>query len=147
MKKIVILFFMFFTLSYVAFGKHYCASVYKKMCFFPPIDTIRQYLMILNIDNLVDKPVDSVISNLPQNFVSREFTHAIKIAHRVKYHVLSLVYEYRNGDRVEIFVKKYRYMNPVDPNKIWDLNKYKKETTYVIQITGKSGFDRWAKGS
>jgi hypothetical protein len=116
----------------------------NKYFFCPPTDTIRQILTVLDVDQLVGKPIDSLIAHLPSTFQSRRFTLNLPKSHRVK-HVRSLVYSYKNGDKVEIFVKRYQFMNPIDPNEVWDFNLFRKETAFVIQITSKDGFHKWAK--
>ncbi len=116
----------------------------NKYFFYPPIDTIRQILTALDVDQLVGKPIDSLIAHLPSTFKSRLFTLNVPKSHTVK-HVRSLVYRYKNGDRVEIFVKRYQFMNPIDPNENWDFNLFRKEIAFVIQVTSKDGFQKWAK--
>jgi hypothetical protein len=110
------------------------------------IDTVREILNGLNIDDYVDKPADSIIAHLPTNYTRRFFTYVIPISNRVKYYVRSLVFKYRNGDKVEIIVNTHNYVNPIDPNKNWDLTLYKKENVHVISITGKNGYEKLAQG-
>lgn len=137
-RKILVIIFCFIALTFFCNGNTVRINSYL------PIDTVREALNAIPIDNYVGKPIDSLIAHLPATFQSRRFTLNLPKSHRVK-HVRSLVYSYKNGDKVEIFVKRYQFMNPIDPNEVWDFNLFRKEIAFVIQITSKDGFQKWAK--
>lgn len=148
MKSIAIILFLFLGFAQISYAKLHTQDSLKLSSYFdiPPIDTVREILNGLNIDDYVDKPADSIIAHLPTNYTRRFFTYVIPISNRVKYFVRSLVFKYKNGDRVEIIVNTHNYVNPIDPNKNWDLALYKKENVHVISITGKNGYDKSAQG-
>lgn len=85
-----------------------------------------------------NKPVDSFLTALPQNYLSLKFIGQVK-NNRVRY--LSVTYP--NHVKVYIQVKNYVYMNPVDPNREWDISLFRRENlSRAFTNNPYTGFDK-----
>jgi len=91
-------------------------------------DSVYLQLSQLNLTNYVNKPVDSIISLLPSGYVSRFVGH-LK-SYKVRYYHI----QYAGGTELLIFVKNYQYMNPYDPNRIWNFEQYRHEAIWYLRL-------------
>lgn len=110
-------------------------TTYKKENLLIPIvvsnyqDTTLSYLMTLDFSYYKNKTVDTFLSVLPANYVSRSI-HGMR---NLKYaRVLSV--KYTGNIRVLIFVDNFTHMNPRSETLQWDLNLFKQENIGCIEI-------------
>jgi hypothetical protein len=101
----------------------------KYSSFNPPQDTLRAYLISLNLSTFTGKAVDSMLIKIPANY---NFIQILPGDQMKKAHFLSI--KYSNGISIGIFVKNFRYMNPNPPSSNWSLIQFKKEDINRIEI-------------
>lgn len=106
----------------------------------PPIDTIRLALKSIRVSEYVDKPIDSLLNRLPRGFTIHKFIPLVKRINKPYYKTNELYIRYANGDYVSIQVKTFRFMNPIDPNKVWDITLFGKESFYLVTIDCSDGY-------
>lgn len=93
------------------------------------LDSIGNIIMDFNFQYYEGKPVDSLIYHLPAGYSNVKF-HGHLTSNKVQF----LAIEYPGNILVCVHVFKYRYMNPVDQNRMWDLDLYKKEEIGEIDV-------------
>ncbi len=102
-----------------------CNSAYSQTS-----DTIYNKIKSINFYNYTNKPVDSFLAVIPQGY-SRIKLYGHSASNKVRY----LAIQYPGGSHIVIKVKKYIHMNPIDANRVWDLNLYRKEQLHYVQLT------------
>jgi hypothetical protein len=90
----------------------------------PVYDSIK----ILNLDYYAAKPVDSLLQVVPQSY------DYIGIIGTTRNNARSLCIYYPNNLNILITPKRYKFMTRNDPNRIWNLTLFKKETAYLIEV-------------
>lgn len=97
-------------------------------------DSIYQKVASLNLDYYAMLPVDSLLRAIPKSYTSIDLIGYTR-NHRI--HGLSIYYP--NGTWIWITPRNYIYMNPIDPNRIWNINQFKLEKAHYILVTSDSG--------
>jgi hypothetical protein len=121
MKKVIYLIFVAAFLNNKKLYAQIKTSVYDSIC---SIDFV----------NYMNKPVDSFLNVLPKG------NHPLQLFGHLKNNkIYFLGFDYPDGTEVIIKVKKYRYMNPVDLNRKWNIDLYKKENIFFINVISKDG--------
>lgn len=84
--------------------------------------TILQRIIDLPLSNYIGKPVDSLLRVLPGS------AHTLKLTSADNPNIVSrLIVTYDNWYWVQIVVKKFHFMSPIDTNRSWDMELFKKE--------------------
>jgi len=74
--------------------------------------------------------------------------NSIKLIGNVSnYRISLLCVSYPDNIEVDIYVKTYKYMNPVDVNRIWNLELYKKESAQQIILYSLDYPNKFAVGN
>ncbi len=121
MKKII---YLIFIAAFLFNGKAISqtnASVYDTIC-------------KIDFSYYMNKPVDSFLRILPTGYYPLQL-----FGHLKNNRIYFLGFDYPDGTEVIIKVKKYRFMNPTDPNRIWDIDMYKKEDVFFINVISNDG--------
>lgn len=84
----------------------------------------------LNFEYYLNKPIDSLLIAIPP-FVSSQLK-VFGYADNFKARCLAVIYP--NQLVLKIRTKKFQFMNPIDPNQIWDVSLFKKETAWFIEL-------------
>src|SRR5215216_5578456 len=107
MKKIILILVVIGSISVKAKAIRQ-TSIYKhKLELNNYQDTLYNYLANLNLNNYADKTVDSVLVQLPQNFLQLKIGTCDNLRYACFLEVC-----YANNISVWIYVLKYEYMNP-----------------------------------
>lgn len=91
----------------------------------PTYDSIAR----LNLDHYVNLPVDSFLRLIPASYNDIGF-----IRNTRGYRTRGLSIRYPSGMNIVINPLKYKFMNPVDPGKVWNLDLFKKERAGSIIV-------------
>ena len=116
---------------------------FMKKCLFPPLifflfsciqsqaqhpDTTLNQLLAINASHYINKPLDSIISVLPDGYTQLRVSGWRKTARFI-------TVSYPNKLWIELHVRQFSYMNPVDPNHVWDINLMRLENLHHISIS------------
>jgi hypothetical protein len=93
------------------------------------VDTTLDYLLSLNLDSFNQKPVDSLLSVLPTNYLRMKI---IGMGNLRSANTLQIIYP--NNIGVLIKVKDFTHMNPHGWSHEWDLNLFKLERIKCTEI-------------
>jgi hypothetical protein len=94
-------------------------------------DTFYNAIYALDFDYFIaHRNVGAFINALPTGYTTLKLVGNVDNA---KVSFLSVIYP--GGSQVLVRVKKYLFMNPIDPNRVWDLALYKKESIRLIMLT------------
>src|SRR4030095_4609586 len=91
-------------------------------------DSTLNHLLAVNESSFRNKPLDSIIAILPTGYSQMKVSGWRKTA---RY----LTVSYPNKVWLELHVRTFDYMNPIDPNHIWDINLMTKESLHHISIS------------
>ena len=90
-------------------------------------DTTLNQLLSINEADFINKPLDSIIAILPTGY-TRIKIYGIRNTARM------LSVRYPNKVWIELEVRQFAYMNPVDTNRVWDITLMRKENLYKRAI-------------
>jgi hypothetical protein len=90
-------------------------------------DSTLNQLLSINEADFINKPLDSIIAILPTGY-TRIKIYGIRNTARM------LSVRYPNKVWIELHVRQFNYMNPVDANNIWDITLMRKENLYKRSI-------------
>lgn len=91
-------------------------------------------IALLNLDHYETLPVDSLLHAIPQSY------NDIGLYGRLKNNRVSgLSIRYPNGTQILVKPKLYMYMNPIDPNRIWNILQFKLERAHYILVISDQG--------
>lgn len=79
-------------------------------------------LLLVNEYYYTGKPLDSIISILPQNYIEMK---VVSGGHQ--YTARKLRVRYANEVWIELHVRDYTHMNPIDTNRVWNINLMRQE--------------------
>jgi len=96
---------------------------------FAQADPAYDSLVALNLDYYAGKPVDSLLQVIPKSYNAMRIWGVL-----TKNKARGLNIRYPTGMMITIIPKKFLYMNPMDPNRVWDLSLFKKETAFYISV-------------
>jgi hypothetical protein len=83
----------------------------------------------LNLNHYAGLPVDSFLNKISP---SNDFFHLYGVYKNNK--VGGLMIGYASGMTITIRPIHYNFMNPIDPNNVWNFELFKKETAYYISV-------------
>lgn len=98
-----------------------------------PTDTLMSYLEQVDIDNFKNKPIDSLLASIPATPI--ELKVFSTPSNRTWIFLASHIQiKYPNGSMVVAYVKQFYHMNPYSAGFSWDVNLFRKENTYRIEV-------------
>lgn len=95
-------------------------------------DTTLAYLLSLDLNYYINKPVDSILSVLPDNFTFRKIA-----GWGNAWYARVLFVRYADSSLIAIFVKEFTHMDRYSSTMTWDLDLFKKELVYCITLLHK----------
>ncbi len=90
-------------------------------------DSIANKLIAIDETAFIGKPLDSLIKAMPPDPISMK-VYGFRNTARF------LAIKYPNRIWVELHVREFHFMEPYDPNWIWNVNLMRKEKLYSIRI-------------
>lgn len=97
-------------------------------------DSTLNQLLSINKLRFINKPLDSIIAILPSGYTTLKIFGIRNTARK-----LNVVYP--NQVWIELHVRQFNFMNPVDTSRTWDISLMRKEDLYNISIyKGKNCF-------
>jgi len=129
MKKILIIFALIYFIRHQGISMHR-ANKNKSL----KQDTLIISLGTLNLSNFYDKPIDSLIAKIPQNFQSMKVLGGSKDDRAGK-----LLVSYNSNVYIVIRVREFTHLDPTNPDKVlpeqrWSTTLMRKEKIYSIKI-------------
>ena len=108
----------------------YSAKVNHK----PVYDSVYLQLAALDFDYYLQKPIDSFLTHIPSGYIEMKIVSKGKRAHAG-----FLIIRYPNDLDLFIYVRGYHYMNPEDPNHVWDITLFRKENLHKVTMFYEGG--------
>ena len=84
----------------------------------------------LDFDYYLNKPIDSLLSAIPIFLPSQLKIYGYADCHKAS----RLAVTYPNQVVLLVRPKNFQFMNSVDTNRVWDINLFKKETAWFIEL-------------
>ena len=84
----------------------------------------------LDFDYYLNKPIDSLLAAIPSFQPSQTKIYGALTDNNAK----KLVITYPNQVELVVRPKRFQYMNPIDPARVWDFSLFRKETAWVIEL-------------
>lgn len=85
-------------------------------------------LMAINEISYIGKPLDSLIAKLPAGYI-KIFVRGLFLQK-----ARCITVQYPGWIWIDLHVREFTHMNPVDSNGVWDINLMRKEKLYGIAI-------------
>lgn len=84
---------------------------------------------LLSIDKslFLNKPLDSIISVLPAGYIEMKVVGIRKTARNLRV-------MYPNRVWIDLHIRQFNHMNPVDPNRIWSVSQIRLENLHSVTI-------------
>lgn len=98
-----------------------------------PTTQLVTFLQQMNVESFYGKPVDSFIHAIdatPYNMRVYGGSHSKWLSLRASY----LWYQYSGGPIIRVYVREYTHMNRYSPAGTWDINLFRKEKVYKIEV-------------
>lgn len=92
-------------------------------------DSTVNSLLAMNESQYINKPLDSIITNLPAGYDQIKILSGGHL-----YTARKIRIRYPNEVYIELHVRQYTHMNPVDSNRIWDIALMRQENLYKTVI-------------
>jgi hypothetical protein len=92
-------------------------------------DSVYNKIYNLNFQFFAGKPVGQFIDSLPTGYSEIGF-----VGQTASNRVRLLYIKHSDGSKITIYVKKFNFMNPIDANRVWNLNLFKKESLYYVSL-------------
>jgi hypothetical protein len=92
-------------------------------------DPVYNKIYKLDFNSFAGKPVGQFIDSLPAGYSEIGF-----VGQTASNRVRLLYIKYSGGSKITIYVKKFNFMNPIDPNRVWNLNLFRKESLYYVSL-------------
>jgi hypothetical protein len=123
MKKYFII-IMLFIISFSAFSKAYVNEIEQPP---NPVDSIMiNFINSINLDNYLNKPLDSLLSIIPFQIQQTSFVTTMKCKIRRVY------VRYSDAVTLVIWVDNYQFMNPVNCRAEFDFSLFKRENLSTV---------------
>jgi len=90
-------------------------------------DTTLNQLLAINKSNYHNRPLDSIIAVLPTGYTKMKI-YGIRNTARM------LLVGYPNKVWIELHVRQFNYMNPVDPNNVWNIAQMRLENLHSVTV-------------
>ena len=137
MKKLAAFIIIIFTIQTIQ-AKNIGLSYPKKGCSTDTLPTseLITYLQQLDISSFYGKPVDSFLLAVPANFYAMKVyggDHSQGAMFRASRLRLDFVNNI-DGPGVAIYVREYTHMNRYSPTATWDVNLFRQEKIYKIEV-------------
>lgn len=84
-------------------------------------------LLAINESAFINKPLDSIISALPSGYQKMVIYGTRRTARK-------LTIKYPNEVWIELHVRQFSHMNPVDQNKVWNTSQMRQENLFRTVI-------------
>lgn len=85
-------------------------------------------LMYIDETKYTGKPLDTLIAKLPKGYINLNVRGLFLLKARY------ITVTYPNDIWIELHVREFTHMNPVDSNGVWDINLMRKEKLYGFAI-------------
>lgn len=92
-------------------------------------DTILAALLLINENEYLGKSLDSIIIKLPQNNIEMKI-----ISGGHQFTARKLRVRYPNNVWIELHVRDFNFMNPLDINRVWNIPLMRMEHLYRVAI-------------
>ena len=92
-------------------------------------DSTLTSLLLINENAFIGKPLDSIINHLPPGYIR------IKIfsgGHQYTARMLNILYP--NDVWIDLHVREYNHMNPIDTNRLWNVPLMRQEKLFRTAI-------------
>lgn len=86
-----------------------------------------QAILALDETQFIGNPLDSIINHLPAGYTDMKVRGIRNTARK-------LVVLYPNSTWIELEVRNFQYMNPIDRNRVWDVMLMRKEELFKTAI-------------
>lgn len=90
-------------------------------------DPILNDLVNINKTLFINRPLDSIMSVLPSGYIEMKVVGIRKTARNLRI-------MYPNRIWIDLHVRQFTHMNPVDPNRIWNVSQMRQETLYSVSV-------------
>lgn len=90
-------------------------------------DSVVSQLLRIDESLFINKPLDSIIAKLPSGYISMK-VYGLRATARM------LLFLYPNRVWIELHVRQFSYMNPVDENKVWNALLMRNEPLFKTVI-------------
>lgn len=84
-------------------------------------------LVNINKSLFINKPLDSIISILPSGYIEMKVIGIRKTARNLRV-------MYPNRVWIDLHVRQFTHMNPVDPNRTWNVSQMRQETLHSVSV-------------
>lgn len=101
-----------------------------------PTSQLVTFLQQMNIESYYGKPVDSFLLAIPANLYNLKVyggSNSQGAFFRAKYLTVDFISSL-SGPGVKIYVREYTHMNRYSPTATWDVNLFRKEKIYRIDV-------------
>ncbi len=95
-------------------------SLFGKQATGQASDSTVNALLAINESQFVNKPLDSIIAALPPGYIQMKIVGIRKTARHLRV-------MYPNRVWIDLHVRQFNYMNPVDASEIWNVTLMRKE--------------------
>lgn len=92
-------------------------------------DSTVNALLAIDESQFINKPLDSIIAVLPSGYISMKIYSG---GHQYTARCLSLLYP--NRVWIDLHVRSFTHMSPVDTNKVWNISQMRQENLYKTVI-------------
>ncbi len=138
MKNILTVLLVICVSQTVPARNHLSASANNIKCSVDTLPTLEliTYLQQMDINIFYGKPVDSFLLSIPANFYNLKVyggSNSQGALFRANYLSVSFVHNI-DGPGVNIYVREYTHMNRYSPTATWDVNLFRQEKIYKIEV-------------
>jgi hypothetical protein len=112
----------------VAFATLFCLTSHKM--FGQTSDPLTNQILAVGESQYIGKPLDSLINALPSGYLQMKIVADGRS--RITARKLRIIYP--NQVWIDLHVKEYANMNPVDENRIWSVTLMRKEKLYITVV-------------
>ena len=136
MKKIVLIISVSWFFSYCAHAKEIKTNILVSKVDTLPTTQLVTFLQQMDVESFYGKPVDSFLVAIPANFYNLKiYGGAHSQGARLRASYLSLYFTpHIYGPGVNIYVSEYIHMNRYSPTATWDINLFRQEKVYKIEV-------------
>lgn len=92
-------------------------------------DSVVNNLLAIDEVQFINQPLDSIIAVLPSGYTSMRI---VAPTHRYTARLVRVMYP--NNVWIDLHVRDFVYMNPVDTNRIWDIMLMRRDKLYKTVI-------------
>ncbi|MBL7729615.1 MAG: hypothetical protein JNM88_00440 [Chitinophagaceae bacterium] len=104
-------------------------SLLSERAFSQTSDSTVNALLAIDEGQFINKPLDSIIALLPPGYIDIRIIHG---GHR--YTARKLKFLYPNRVWIDLHVREFNFMNPLDTSQVWNITLMRKEKLYKTVI-------------